>query len=466
VLCRELAVLLEKENLFNHEDAMQLALWNPYDQTKPSEIFEPYWMFGVKDGFDVVIGNPPYVESRSSGVSEELKEKYLHQVFSDFNGLSEFITRGADLLIYFFPRSISFLSNNGIGMLIVQNGWLNTDYGAKAGQFLIKTLEYIRISDSPFRHFDQHSANINTVITAFKKKSAEKHIRFDMMSNAGQRITTENEKIISISNNILTNIKWGTIMYTSNDIFGIITRVIEEGEKLDQSFYTIGQGINESKQTFIPIAEKINLSETKNTINAVYKEYEYRYSLFEYFLYYSFVKNAKDKKYLNRINANELFAGRNFKRKFPSIIMPRGIGATHFAGLLPEKALSNSFIDIYLLHDDEEKKLNIWLFCNSSLFFLYREISGRKNLGGGLLKSEASDIKVFPLYFPIAKKETINSILKRMGKPESLHGRLKTDVQKEVDALVFSYFGIENHAELITHELLRLFEFRFKKART
>jgi len=47
------------------------------------------------------------------------------------------------LLIYFFPRSISLLAEDGIGMLIVQNGWLNTEYGAKASQFLTKTLQQI-----------------------------------------------------------------------------------------------------------------------------------------------------------------------------------------------------------------------------------------------------------------------------------------------------------------------------------
>jgi hypothetical protein len=466
VLSKELAALLGKDGFCNSADAQKMADWNPYDQTQAVDFFDPYWMFGITDGFDVVIGNPPYVESRSSDVPQELKDKYQNQVCSDFNNLSEFITKGSDLLIYFFPKSISLLSNNGIGILIVQNGWLNTDYGAKAGQFFVNTLEYMRISDSPFRHFDQHSANINTVITTFKKKSDVKQICFDMMMKDGQKITTENKKAINIDNNVLANIKWGTIMYTDNAIFDILTNIIEEGKKSDQSFYTVGQGINEKKSVFIPIAEKNDLIDNKNIINAVYKEYEYLYSSFEYVLYHSFVKNTKDLKYLAKINADELFAGKEFKRKYPSIIMPRGIGATHFAGLLTEKTLSNSFVDIYLPDDEEEKKLNIWLFCNSSLFFLYREISGRKNLGGGLLKSEASDIKVFPLYFPIAKKETLLSILKRIGKPENLRVRLTTDIQKEIDALVFSYFGIENHGELVIQELLLLFDFRLKKAQT
>ena len=41
-------------------------------------------MFGVTDGFDVVIGNPPYVESRNSLLSAEQKTSYGNQVLSDW----------------------------------------------------------------------------------------------------------------------------------------------------------------------------------------------------------------------------------------------------------------------------------------------------------------------------------------------------------------------------------------------
>ena len=129
--------------------------------------------------------------------------------------------------------------------------------------------------------------------------------------------------------------------------------------------------------------------------------------------------------------------------------------------------LSNSFVDVYMNTQDEEKKLNIWLFCNSSLFFLYRELSGRKNLGGGLLKSEAADIKQFPLYFPIADKEAILSIASKMEIPVNLPDRLEMFVQKKIDELVFDYFEIkpESQAKII-EELLRLFRLRCEKAKT
>ena len=35
-----------------------------FDQNASSPFFDPEWMFGVKDGFDIVIANPPYVSSK------------------------------------------------------------------------------------------------------------------------------------------------------------------------------------------------------------------------------------------------------------------------------------------------------------------------------------------------------------------------------------------------------------------
>ena len=84
------------------EDASKIADWKPYDQNAKSDWFDPEWMFRLTDGFDVVIGNPPYVESRNSLLSDEQKVAYGRQVAFDWK---ESLPRGSDLLIYFYARS-------------------------------------------------------------------------------------------------------------------------------------------------------------------------------------------------------------------------------------------------------------------------------------------------------------------------------------------------------------------------
>ena len=78
----ELAEMLKSDNVIASEDAKQMAAWNPYDQNGQSPFFDPEWMFGIKDGFDVVIGNPPYISTKD--VKDEDKVKYQAQYgFSD-----------------------------------------------------------------------------------------------------------------------------------------------------------------------------------------------------------------------------------------------------------------------------------------------------------------------------------------------------------------------------------------------
>lgn len=99
--------------------AEKLAVWDPYDQNATSPFFDPEWMFDIKEGFDVVIGNPPYVRGDSiSDIKPELKKR-----FSSFSG-------NADLYIYFIEFGINSLNEKGILSFITPNKWIQSNYGA------------------------------------------------------------------------------------------------------------------------------------------------------------------------------------------------------------------------------------------------------------------------------------------------------------------------------------------------
>lgn len=45
---------------FQADDTKKIVSWDPYDANTFADWFDPEWMFGIKDGFDIVIANPPY----------------------------------------------------------------------------------------------------------------------------------------------------------------------------------------------------------------------------------------------------------------------------------------------------------------------------------------------------------------------------------------------------------------------
>lgn len=51
---------LKSQGFINESETSQLASWDMFDQNSSSPFFDPDWMFGVKEGFDIVIANPPY----------------------------------------------------------------------------------------------------------------------------------------------------------------------------------------------------------------------------------------------------------------------------------------------------------------------------------------------------------------------------------------------------------------------
>ena len=102
----ELALLLERDG-FPKAATKQLAGWNPYDQNKFADFFDPMWMFEIEQGFDIVIGNPPYVSYFSNTGSELSKNEreFLVRIYDGvkktndrINTMNLFIERGNKLL--------------------------------------------------------------------------------------------------------------------------------------------------------------------------------------------------------------------------------------------------------------------------------------------------------------------------------------------------------------------------------
>ena len=89
-----------------------------------NSVSEPSLEYG-NIGFDVVIGNPPYVRQELLG----LQKVYFQNKYRVFHGM-------ADLYSYFIERSIQLLKPDGIYGVIVANKWMRANYGEPLRRFL------------------------------------------------------------------------------------------------------------------------------------------------------------------------------------------------------------------------------------------------------------------------------------------------------------------------------------------
>ena len=119
-LRESLAEELERVVGMSHSDAEKISKWDPYDQNAVANWFDPAMMFGVTEGFDIVIGNPPYISLKKERKKATL---YAEALFGTFVG-------GGDIYQLFYEKGCQLLvSRRGLLSYITSNSWLRAKYG-------------------------------------------------------------------------------------------------------------------------------------------------------------------------------------------------------------------------------------------------------------------------------------------------------------------------------------------------
>ena len=93
-----LARAIEDTGFATHGTAQLLANWDMFNQNASSPFFDAEWMFGVNDGFDIVIANPPYVVVPKNNI---------------YSGL--FQTNDClEMYAFFYEKAIQLLVHDGV----------------------------------------------------------------------------------------------------------------------------------------------------------------------------------------------------------------------------------------------------------------------------------------------------------------------------------------------------------------
>jgi hypothetical protein len=166
-------------------------------------------------GFDIVIGNPPYVrqeniadpkkpaDSITSADKRKYKQSLERAVFQSWPQFFDYksaydeagkdprkasgrgLSRRSDLYIYFYFVGLSLVAEKGIFCFITSNSWLDVGYGADLQEFLLKHCHVRKIIDNEVKRSFK-SADVNTIIAVLEPlgdrdwKGLEQEARFVM----------------------------------------------------------------------------------------------------------------------------------------------------------------------------------------------------------------------------------------------------------------------------------------------
>jgi hypothetical protein len=136
----------------------KLVAWDPYDPQQRAPFFEPFWMFdrSLTDGFDIVIGNPPYFKENDDKTR--------------FNGLRslECYQGKMDVWYLFADVGLDFLKQGGVLSFIATNNWVTNAGASKIRNKIIRSSQLLSLID--FRDYMVfESSSIQTMVMVLKK---------------------------------------------------------------------------------------------------------------------------------------------------------------------------------------------------------------------------------------------------------------------------------------------------------
>lgn len=205
----------EKEIHQLNDDLLKIE--NGIEQIKTMKLEEkPYFLWHLyfmdvfhHGGFDIVIGNPPYIQLQKMGAECDALEQVGFETF----------TRTGDVYCLFYELGINLLKENGILTYITSNTWMRTKYGELLRNFFIKNsnpLKLINFEDTQI--FQAATVETNIIVTqksAWNRNLKAAALRSDYLPGTPLAPYFESNNIIL---NELNNDGWIILSYAENMI--------------------------------------------------------------------------------------------------------------------------------------------------------------------------------------------------------------------------------------------------------
>ncbi len=385
-------------------------------------------------GFDIVIGNPPYVDYRllDANTVEYLQRKYT----------STQVKEKWSLYIPFIQLSGNVIKENGVSAMIVPNTFLSADFGFKLRSHLIKERQLLEIIDvSKIKVF----GNVGTYPVLLFFANTYKNLSSFRIANA---VSSDLSKlsITTLSQNEIkkNNDKYIISLNSNKAEIAIIRKLDKDTTKLKElvNVFQWGTSIVGFKSYKITEADFLKLTKTEKTQyekvlqTADIKSFNIKWK-----------KEYIDKEIYSK-NVQSLFAN----DKIIIARLTKNIQATidtekHYLG-------KSSFI----ITNKIDNKLLLALLNSKLLNFYYKHRFETTHLAGGYLRFDIPYLQELPIANNTNSKTTqeittfVNQILQlnkdlQTARLETQRQQLQTKIdywQTKIDELVYILYDLSN----------------------
>lgn len=157
-----------------------------------------------KNGFDVVVGNPPYLSALA------LKKTVTKQEYSVLKSSFETAKGAIDLYIYFFEKGIKLLNSAGSLTYISPNRYLSTSYGEELRKFIFNKCEIVSIIDHSNEKVFAEASTYPIVTFLSNKKKHNYKIKVGVRSSKAENF--QFKYVSSDKLNSLNGLIWGFLL--------------------------------------------------------------------------------------------------------------------------------------------------------------------------------------------------------------------------------------------------------------
>jgi len=452
--------------------------------------------FYLPTSADIIVMNPPYV--RQESIPKHKKEKYV----ADYG-----LDRTSDLYAYFIVRAIKLLKDGGVASLITSDKWLEVSYGETLQNMLKPYI--MAVYGQRRRSF---TADVNTIITVLKKSCLENPVQFiyleayngDKVRNYRSLKRTELRpgkwyylRAPRIFEEVLLpRMKHGLGEFAeirrgfttgANEFFymkdishlyeadrlanprkfeewGVKARNAEELEK-EGLIYIENEGGERfviDKKDVVPVIrspKEVYSYIIKKPVSLVFRpnpperpgNYSKKYIEWGENVIIEIKKGkSRGKKIKGYNNLSTTKAHIPYWFNLPEldpcpIILNRFVDRRNFT-LLAKKVLASDACA--LVYSKHIKAVNLWLYMNSTIFYLTEELYGMR-MGGGVLEILAGEYKNFPVFDlrNININDGLVTLLDR--EPLEYDDEVKCPQRRDLDLFILKTMGFDDPEKLL-----------------